>query len=110
MTQGSERQGGGGVEAWLGPETIPVLKMVLHPFPAITGLVPTLTPYSPVGVVYLPFISHSHLRTGKPWPLEDKRALSSLEPWSGAGCSCVVRKSWFSHKALLERDKPCGVS
>lgn len=44
MTQGSEWQGGGGVEARLGPETMPFLKMVLHPFPAIVGLVQPLPP------------------------------------------------------------------
>lgn len=43
MTQGSERQGGGGVEASLGPETTAVLKVALQTIPIIAGLVPTLT-------------------------------------------------------------------
>lgn len=98
MTQGSERQGSGGVEARLGPETIPVLKMVLQPIPII-GLVPALTP------------THFTLppQVRQAMAVEDDRALSSLEPWSGAGCSSIVRKNWFSHKALLEMDKPYGM-
>lgn len=65
------------MEAGLGPETIPVVKMVLQSIPAIAGLVPVPNPYSPVGVGCLPFTSHSHLRTGRPWPLEDESFIFS---------------------------------
>lgn len=106
MTQGSEWQGGGGVEARLGPETIPVLKMVLQSIPIIAGLVPTLTPTLQWGWDVSPSLHTPTSGQVGQWPLENDRALSSLEPWSGAGRSSVVRKNWFSHKALLEMDKP----
>lgn len=71
MTQGSRQREG--VEGRcpllrrLGPETTPVLKMVLGPFPARAQLVPASTPHSAVGAGHLPFTQHSHLRKGKPW-------------------------------------------
>lgn len=71
VTQGSRQregvEGRGPLLRRLGPETTPVLKMVLGPFPARAWLVPASTPHSAVGAGRLPFTQHSHLRKGKPW-------------------------------------------
>lgn len=67
MTQGSqvgeEVEQRGPLLCRLGPETTPVLKMVLDPFPARVGPVPHPYPQlTRVGAGHLPFTQHSCLR------------------------------------------------
>lgn len=73
MTQGSQQrervERRGPLSHRLGPETTPVLKMVLGPFPARAQLVPAPTPHSPVWAGGLPFTTLPPQDRSRPWAL-----------------------------------------